>query len=304
MLTKKKIIIIIAIISSLCLIFVGMTVRVHMLNNVVPVLEYHEIVPDNVQGKDPWDVRVSDFDKQMIYLKQAGFHLIPLSVLMNNLQGKGLLPLRSVVVTFDDGYAGNYNYAFPILKRHHIPATIFVIGKYINDPPPGLHMLTWVQLQEMQKSGLIDVEAHSYNLHHGVFDPRTGRKLPAMLARLYLPDQGRYETDQEYEQRIYQDGVKIRQLIEAKLGHRPEAFSWPFGRYDHITQAMMMKAGFKYFMTGIGYTCKNTPVTDIIRLPVEENMKLSAFKTMVEPGNMNYHKEIKHDFRKIIKNLT
>ena len=59
-----------------------------------------------------------------------------------------------MVITIDDGYESTYRHAFPILKRHGFPATVFVYTDFLG----GGDALTWPQLQEMSASGLIDVQ--------------------------------------------------------------------------------------------------------------------------------------------------
>jgi peptidoglycan/xylan/chitin deacetylase (PgdA/CDA1 family) len=70
------------------------------------------------------------FDKQMRYLKKH-FNVITLDESIGCLRDKKHLPPRSVVITFDDGWRDNYLFAFPILKKHGLPATIFLSTDYI-----------------------------------------------------------------------------------------------------------------------------------------------------------------------------
>jgi len=46
---------------------------------------------------------------------------------------KGSIPKRSVVITFDDGYADNFYQAKPLLEKYEIPATVFVAGRYVTE---------------------------------------------------------------------------------------------------------------------------------------------------------------------------
>jgi peptidoglycan/xylan/chitin deacetylase (PgdA/CDA1 family) len=53
------------------------------------------------------------------------FHPVSLDEITNFVKGEGDVPHRSIVVTFDDGYADNYEVAAPILKEVGIPATFY-----------------------------------------------------------------------------------------------------------------------------------------------------------------------------------
>ncbi len=66
----------------------------------------------------------SVFEKQLIFLKRF-YSVLPLHELVARSTMRDLPP-RAVAITFDDGYRDNYEYAFPLLKKHDVSATIFL----------------------------------------------------------------------------------------------------------------------------------------------------------------------------------
>jgi peptidoglycan/xylan/chitin deacetylase (PgdA/CDA1 family) len=88
------------------------------------ILGYHRIA--EVQH-DPYSLCVSprNFEEHLKILKNLT-NPISLQELVHTLKNGNLLS-RSVVVTFDDGYADNLNHAKPLLESYHIPATVFVV---------------------------------------------------------------------------------------------------------------------------------------------------------------------------------
>src|SRR5436190_18184559 len=86
------------------------------------ILAYHKVSPDNHPFFEP--VHPKRFEQQIRFLKKC-FNVMPLGELVHRSQ-QGDIPARAVAVTFDDGYEDNYGYAFPILKKYGVPATIFI----------------------------------------------------------------------------------------------------------------------------------------------------------------------------------
>jgi peptidoglycan/xylan/chitin deacetylase (PgdA/CDA1 family) len=87
------------------------------------VLLYHRVA---VQRRDPqWlDVSPERFDAQLAVLARVA---TPLALDdFERRRRSGRLPARAVAITFDDGYADNLHAAAPLLRRHAIPATVFV----------------------------------------------------------------------------------------------------------------------------------------------------------------------------------
>ena len=121
----------------------------------VPVLNYHQ-----VEDKDgnPLTLYCDQFDQQMAYLAEEGYHTITLDEMMDAAESGAPLPAKPVVITLDDGYVDNYEYAYPILKKYGFKATIFLINDFTGVYP---NYLTWEQIHEMQDSGLINFESHT-----------------------------------------------------------------------------------------------------------------------------------------------
>ncbi|MDX9943391.1 MAG: polysaccharide deacetylase family protein [Azonexus sp.] len=97
----------------------------------IPVLMYHGVLPDDDPiGDGDWlQVRCSEFSAQMAYLRRY-YEPVSLIDALNNNLSYSTKPF--VVITFDDGYANNLNYAYPILQKFDVPATIFLATAFIN----------------------------------------------------------------------------------------------------------------------------------------------------------------------------
>lgn len=97
------------------------------------VLLYHRVNRLPKTGFCPTrdlSVHPDQFDAQIRFVKEQ-FDVIPLRQLVEILRVGRDLPARNVAaLTFDDGYEDNLTEALPVLKRHGLPATIFV--------PPGI----------------------------------------------------------------------------------------------------------------------------------------------------------------------
>lgn len=177
----------------------------------VPVLMYHSI---QVCSKNPYCVAPEQFEKQMKELVTSKYSPVTATQLLDAWYKKTKLPEKPIVVTFDDGYADNYTHAFPVLKKYNIKATIFLATGLIGRPT----YLTWDEIREMNKSGLIDFESHT--IHHSDLS-----KLP--------PEQASQEL------------LVSKQTIEKEL-HKPvRVFAYPYGMYKRSTIPLLKKAGYE-----------------------------------------------------------
>lgn len=128
------------------------------------ILMYHSVDNNEIF----FTVKPKIFARQMAYLKKRNYRVISLEKLVNYLESGEKIPQKTVVLTFDDGYQDNYFNAFPILKKHNFPATIFLttgsVGKKMNNAQNiPLKILNWQEIDEMHRSGLIDFQPHTVN---------------------------------------------------------------------------------------------------------------------------------------------
>ena len=142
--------------AALLLLLAGITAYLwHGAANCVPVLNYHQI---NDTENNALTVKVEQFDKQMQYLADNGYHTITPADMLDCWENGKQLPDKPVIITFDDGYRDNYINAFPILEKYGLKASIFLITDYVSLYP---NYVTWDMAKEMQESGLIDLESHT-----------------------------------------------------------------------------------------------------------------------------------------------
>lgn len=107
----------------------GLTeLMLHLSRGKLCILCYHRISdPDN--GLRYLAVPQDVFEQQILFLKKY-FTILPFSDAMERFKA-GSIKEPILVLTFDDGYADNYSYAFPVLKKHNLTATIFLTVGYI-----------------------------------------------------------------------------------------------------------------------------------------------------------------------------
>jgi peptidoglycan/xylan/chitin deacetylase (PgdA/CDA1 family) len=171
----------------------------------VPILLFHHVgpLPANPDAiRRDLTVSPAQFEEHLQYLKAAGFHPASLRDLYFYLVAGQPLPDKPVILTFDDGYRDNYEYAFPLLKQYDFKAAFFVLTDFIDQGRP--EYVTWQQLREMHAGGM-EVEAHSRD-HPDL----RGRNVDFLVWQILGPDEA----------------------IAAHVGERPRFYAYPSGTYD------------------------------------------------------------------------
>jgi peptidoglycan/xylan/chitin deacetylase (PgdA/CDA1 family) len=128
----------------------------------VPVLYYHHIEPLTnavTAGEKNLTVDSTYFESDLQYLNAHDYTSISAENLVTAILNHTSLPVKSIVLTLDDGYADNYTYAYPLAKKYNIILNLMI--------PTGLMdnfgYLTWGQLSEMVNSHLIFAHNHTWS---------------------------------------------------------------------------------------------------------------------------------------------
>jgi len=188
----------------------------------VMILCYHRFGPN----KSKMVMTPEDFEAQMNYLQKNGYRVVTLASIHAFLRGEAALPQRAVVITIDDGYRSTYDFAYPILRKHKFPATLFVYSDFIGSRDA----LRWNEIRDMVLSGLIDIQPHS-------------KSHLSMTRR--LPD----ETAEAYRKRI-EDEIRIpSQQLKRALGLPLHTFAYPFGDTDEFLIAQLKNADYRAGVT-------------------------------------------------------
>lgn len=156
------------------------------------ILAYHRVIPSplalqfNMQNS-MW-ISVDTFNDDIIWMKNHG-DIVDLDTILD-FNTPNSRPLFSI--TFDDGWMDNYDHAFPILKKHNIPATIFLVTDAIETGH-----LFWVedllykvaQLPETKPIGILNNTLLSYYRKAGAEQPDNTdtQQLSEGLAELIKP---------------------------------------------------------------------------------------------------------------------
>lgn len=103
-------------------------------NKRLRILTYHRVLDDGPEFMyDTGVVSCSpgEFERQVRYYKKH-YNIINFSELQKFVESGGL-PKNALIITFDDGYRDNYEYAYAVLKKYGVKATIFVTVRHVDN---------------------------------------------------------------------------------------------------------------------------------------------------------------------------
>lgn len=254
-------------------------------------LAYHD-----VEDSDPDQAFVSvsteHLVQQFAWLHENGYQPVTVDQILEANRGGEPLPDKALLLTFDDGYSSFYTRVFPLLRAYNWPAVLAPVGAWLDTPLDQAvdfggkpaerdRFLTWKQVREVSRSGLVEIGAHTDNLHYGMLANPQGNLEPAAAARAYDPSTGQYETDAQYKARIAKDVDRITAKIFKVTGKKPRVWVWPYGAASGDALKIVQDKGYKLVMmleSGLGdvHDLSNIPRVLVSNDPQLENFANTA----------------------------
>ena len=177
----------------------------------IPVLMYHEI--GDPEG--PWTnlyVSEENLIKQLDYLLEAGYKTVTMTDLEKNRVGKKILAEKSIVLSFDDGYASMYNFVFPALKERDMLGVFYLYP----DKFGGWNSLSPEQIKEMAQAGM-EIGSHS--------------KSHADMTKIS-------------RENLFYELEESKKILEEISGKSIRSFCYPSGRYNDQVIEQIKNAGY------------------------------------------------------------
>ncbi|HSD11266.1 MAG TPA: tetratricopeptide repeat protein [Candidatus Binatia bacterium] len=242
------------------------------LRKRVPILLYHGV---SRFPRTPSAMPAENFRDQMLALKRDGYTTITVQQFLDFMDGRGTLPPKPILITFDDARADTIENADPIFKELGFRAAMFVPAGEI-----GLHgpyYAPWRKLAELQQTGRWEMQCHANLGHRKVQTDAQGHEGLFFTDRQWLPDKQRLETEAEFYRRLDDDYRTCREVVQREVpGSHVVGYAYPFGdigqrRFNNEPAAIKVNLDVvsKYYSVGfvedpLGMA---TPTTPRFRMP-------------------------------------
>lgn len=202
----------------------------------LPVIMYHSILKDEAHA-GPYVLSPSALEADLDYLQHNGYETVTVSELVDFVDGKGELPEKPVLITFDDGFYNNYLYAYPLLAERDMQAVVSVIGEqtalYTENGQENAYWsyLSAGRLVEMQESGVFEIGNHSFDLHDDSVRKGCLKK--------------RGESLSQYRQMLAEDTRQAQTYLAESGLTPPLCYAYPYGAYSEETEGILKELGFR-----------------------------------------------------------
>jgi len=196
---------------------------------------------------------VAAFKAQLDYLASHGFHVWSLPRLVRTMQAGKPVPDKTVALTVDDAYKSVYENAWPLLKAHGYPLTVFVSTRAVDRHYPAF--MSWKDMRRMQAGGATFAD-HTVT-HPHLLERKAGEGAAAWRHRV------RNEVEQAQER------------LQAELGTGtntdPKLFAYPYGEYSPALARIVTGLGFVAFAQASGALGEPLDVRALPRFPINSH---------------------------------
>lgn len=221
---------------------------------------YHHVLPKSGFIASSID----EFEKQMKFLAENGYKTLTSEEFLEFKKGKNFNK-KAVFITFDDGWRDNYYYAYPILKKFNLKATIFLVTEWIEKASekkeefkplrhneakkevqinPSSVILNWDEIEKMKD--IFDFHSHTHSHRDFYF----GRE---------------YLWEEEF--------INSKEVLKNRLGIDSKHLCWPRGKYDNDLLKLAKNYFEVFYTTKRGINLPNNNLDEIKRIAVKKDEK-------------------------------
>jgi len=221
----------------------------------IVALTFHDVIADGhaaaTKGDAFYRIKAGEFESLLSQLRKLSYQTVSSRHFRAWQQGWRNLPERTVVLTFDDGYASHFEVVAPLLVRYHFSGTFFIAPALIGKSG---HM-TWEQLRKLVFLGM---EIGSHGMSHEPLTTVTRDHLHAEVA-------------------------DSKQLLEQRLGIPIRAIAAPRGFWNREVADAVAQAGYEAaWVSTIGTNGPETNALALRRVVVRWPFSAQRLVAMVE----------------------
>ena len=222
----------------------------------LPICMYHYVYDENDPPEDLLKkyknyIEQEDLREELEWLKAEGYYFPTWEEVREYVDGRLILPEKSIVLCFDDAQKDFLKYGVPVIDECQVPVTCFIVTE-------------WSGREKVRKyqSEYVTYQSHSHDMHKAGGNIGHGGIFTAL-------------TEEEALQDL---------LVSVEICGNGDAFAYPFGDYTDACRNTVEKAGFKCAVTTV--YGKAYPGMDPMLLPrvrMNNGQTLEQFESMVAP---------------------
>ena len=226
----------------------------------IPVLLYHHVMNEKDMKPEHHDnhniISTELFETHMKYLSDNRYYTASIEELEQFIAGKTILPKRTVVITFDDGYRSNTRYCYSILKKYGFKASMFVITSLIGAKEGVIEHASWADMNK--SSDVFSYYSHSHDLHK-------------------LDREGKSLMITSSQSVIRKDMLLARAFVNCSY------LAYPYGQRNQTVMALLRRTGYRMaFTTDTGYVKKRSNVYELPRFTITPLISVEKFGDIVK----------------------
>tara|TARA_B110000114_G_C15093953_1_gene400187 strand:- start:2620 stop:3477 length:858 start_codon:yes stop_codon:yes gene_type:complete len=185
----------------------------------IVILEYHRI-SESISPEDVHSIYPEEFEFQIEYLVANGYKIVSLPEVIHLLSNGYNKREKIIALTFDDGHKDNIQYAYPILKKFNVKATMFVLSNYVGKKG-------W-----LDEKGNLNIE----KVQHGQWwDLLSWDELAEISDHFWIEAHGKSHRQMSTlaKQELREELLDPMLVIKETLNIQSTVFCYPFGDYNN-----------------------------------------------------------------------